>query len=219
MPIRVLIADDDALIREGLKIILQSDDRFEVAECVENGRKAVEYCCAHQVDVALLDVRMPVMDGLEAAREISSKTSTRVLILTTFDDDDFIINAVKYGARGYLLKSSPPARIMDAIRMVYDGGTVMQDVAMDIIKSELSSWRKCGIPDGILTEREMEIAELVAKGLSNKDIAARLFMSEGTVKNYISAILAKTGPEHRTQLAVYYLTGEKGERTGNSGTD
>lgn len=219
MPIRVLIADDDALIREGLKIILQSDDRFEVAECVENGRKAVEYCCAHQVDVALLDVRMPVMDGLTAAREISSKTSTRALILTTFDDDDFIINAVKYGARGYLLKSSPPARIMDAIRMVYDGGTVMQDVAMDIIKSELSSWRKCGIPDGILTEREMEIAELVAKGLSNKDIAARLFMSEGTVKNYISAILAKTGLEHRTQLAVYYLTGEKGERPGNSGTD
>lgn len=219
MPIRVLIADDDALIREGLKIILQSDDRFEVAECVENGRKAVEYCCAHQVDVALLDVRMPVMDGLTAAREISSKTSTRALILTTFDDDDFIINAVRYGARGYLLKSSPPARIMDAIRMVYDGGTVMQDVAMDIIKSELSSGRKCGIPDGILTEREMEIAELVAKGLSNKDIAARLFMSEGTVKNYISAILAKTGLEHRTQLAVYYLTGEKGERPGNSGTD
>ncbi|HPV01215.1 MAG TPA: response regulator transcription factor [Clostridiales bacterium] len=219
MPIRVLIADDDALIREGLKIILQSDDRFEVAECVDNGLKAVEYCCTHQVDVALLDVRMPVMDGLEAAREISSKTSTRVLILTTFDDDDFVINAVRYGAKGYLLKSSPPARIMDAIRMVHDGGTVMQDVAMDIIKGELSSGRKCGIPGGILTEREMEIAELVAKGLSNKDIAARLFMSEGTVKNYISAILAKTGLEHRTQLAVYYLTGEKGERPGNSGTD
>ena len=209
MPIRVLIADDDALIREGLKIILQSDDRFEVAECVDNGRKAVEYCSTNQVDVALLDVRMPVMDGLEAAREISSKTGTKTLILTTFDDD-FIINAVKYGARGYLLKNSPPARIMDAIRIVHDGGTVMQDVAMDIIKDELSSGRRCGIPDGILTEREMEIAMLVAKGLSNKDIAARLFMSEGTVKNYISAILAKTGLEHRTQLAVYYLTGEKG---------
>lgn len=213
MAIRVLIADDDALIREGLKIILQSDDRFEVAECVDNGRKAVEYCCAHQVDVALLDVRMPVLDGLEAARGISSKTATKALILTTFDDDDFIINAVRYGARGYLLKSSPPARIMDAIRMVHDGGTVMQDVAMDIIKDELSSGRKCGIPEGILTEREMEIAGLVARGLSNKDIAARLFMSEGTVKNYISSILAKTGLGHRTQLAVYYLTGEKGNGT------
>ena len=211
MPIRVLIADDDALIREGLKIILQSDDRFEVAECVDNGLKAVEYCSTNQVDVALLDVRMPVMDGLEAAREISAKTGTRTLILTTFDDDDFILNAVRYGARGYLLKSSPPSRIMDAISIVHDGGTVMQDIAMDIIKDELSSGRRCGIPDGVLTEREMEIAELVAKGFSNRDIAARLFMSEGTVKNYISAILAKTGLEHRTQLAVYYLTGEKRE--------
>jgi DNA-binding NarL/FixJ family response regulator len=211
MPIRVLIADDDAIIREGLKIILQSDDRFEVADCVDNGLKAVEYCSRHQVDVALLDVRMPVMDGLEAAREISSKTGTKALILTTFDDDDFILGAVKYGARGYLLKGSTPEKIMDAIRIVHGGGTVMQDVAMDIIKGKLSSGRRCGIPDGILTEREMEIAMLVAKGLSNRDIAARLYMSEGTVKNYISAILAKTGLDHRTQLAVYYLTGEKGE--------
>ena len=119
--------------------------------------------------------------------------------------------AVKYGARGYLLKGSTPEKIMDAIRIVHGGGTVMQDVAMDIIKGKLSSGRRCGIPDGILTEREMEIAMLVAKGLSNRDIAARLYMSEGTVKNYISAILAKTGLDHRTQLAVYYLTGEKGE--------
>ena len=153
MQIRVLIADDDALIREGLKIILQTDDRFEVADCVDNGLKAVEYCSRHQVDVALLDVRMPVMEGLEAARQISSKTETKPLILTTFDDDDFIIDAVKNGARGYLLKSSPPARIMDAITIVHDGGTVMQDVAMDIIKGELSSGGKCGIPDGLLTER------------------------------------------------------------------
>lgn len=209
MQIRVLIADDDALIREGLKIILQTDDRFEVADCVDNGLKAVEYCSRHQVDVALLDVRMPVMEGLEAARQISSKTETNPLILTTFDDDDFIIDAVKNGARGYLLKSSPPARIMDAITIVHDGGTVMQDVAMDIIKGELSSGGKCGIPDGLLTEREKEIAALVAKGFSNRDIAARLYMSEGTVKNYISAILGKTGLEHRTQLAIYYLTGKK----------
>jgi len=213
MSIRVLIADDDALIREGLKIILQSDDRFEVSGCAENGAEAVEHCRVRQVDVALLDVRMPVMDGLEAAREISSKTKTKVLILTTFDDDDFIINAVKYGSKGYLLKSSPPARIMDAIRIVHEGGTVMQDVAMDIIKGELSTGRRDYIPDGLLTERETEIVALIAKGLSNRDIATRLFMSEGTVKNYISAILGKTGLEHRTQLAIYYLTGEKGEGT------
>ncbi len=209
MSIRILIADDDALIREGMKIILQSDDRFEVAACVENGLKAVDYCCREKVDVALLDVRMPVLDGLQAAREISQKSETKPLILTTFDDDDFIVNAVKNGAKGYLLKGSAPSRIMDAIRIVHEGGTVMQDVVMDTIRNELSAGRKSNIPEGLLTERESEIVTLIAKGLSNREIAAKLFMSEGTVKNYISGILDKTGLEHRTQIAIYYLTGEK----------
>ena len=209
MPIKVLIADDDALIREGMKIILQTDERFEVVACVDNGLKAVEYCSRQAVDVALLDVRMPVLDGLQAAREISAGTNTKPLILTTFDDDDFILNAVKNGAKGYLLKGSSTSRIMDAIRIVYEGGTVMQDVAMDIIKEELSSERKSNIPDGLLTDREMQVAEQIAKGLSNKEIANKLFMSEGTIKNYISAILDKTGLEHRTQVAIYYLNGEK----------
>lgn len=211
MPIRVLIADDDVLIREGLKIILQLDDRFEVIACVENGLKAVEYCTREHADVVLLDVRMPVLDGLQAAREISEKTEVKPLILTTFDDDSFILNAVKYGAKGYLLKGSSPSRIMDAIRIVHEGGTVMQDVAMDIIKSELSAGRKSNIPEGIFTDRELEIVTHISKGLSNREIASTLFMSEGTIKNYISNILDKTGLEHRTQIAIYYLTGEKGE--------
>lgn len=211
MSIRILIADDDALIREGMKIILQSDDRFEVAACVENGLKAVDYCCREKVDVALLDVRMPVLDGLQAAREISQKSEAKPLILTTFDDDDFIVNAVKNGAKGYLLKGSAPSRIMDAIRIVHEGGTVMQDVVMDTIRNELSAGRKSSIPEGLLTERESDIVTLIAKGLSNREIAAKLFMSEGTVKNYISGILDKTGLEHRTQIAIYYLTGEKGD--------
>ena len=211
MSIRVLIADDDVLIREGLKIILQTDERFEVAACVENGLRAVEYCTREQVDVALLDVRMPVLDGLQAAREIAAKTQAKPLILTTFDDDSFILNAVKYGAKGYLLKGSSPLSIMDAIRIVHEGGTVMQDVAMDIIKSELSAGRKSNIPEGLFTDRELEIVTLIAKGLSNREIAGTLFMSEGTIKNYISAILDKTNLEHRTQIAIYYLTGEKAE--------
>lgn len=209
MPIRVLIADDDALIREGLKIILQTDGRFEVAGCVENGLKALEFCSREQVDVALLDVRMPVLDGIQAAREISGKSETKPLILTTFDDDDFILNAVKNGAKGYLLKGSPPSRIMDAIRVVHEGGTVMQDAVMNIIKQELSTDRRGSIPEGLLTEREMQIAALIAKGYPNKEIANKLFMSEGTIKNYISTILDKTGLEHRTQIAIYYLTGDK----------
>lgn len=211
MPIRVLIADDDALIREGLKIILQTDSRFEVVGCVENGLKALEFCSREQVDVVLLDVRMPVLDGLQAARKISDATHVKPLILTTFDDDDFILNAVKNGAKGYLLKGSPPSQIMDAIRIVYEGGTVMQDAAMDIIKQELSTGRRGSIPEGLLTEREMEIAALIAKGHPNKEIANKLFMSEGTIKNYISTILDKTGLGHRTQIAIYYLTGEKCE--------
>lgn len=209
MPIRVLIADDDALIREGLKIILQTDQRFEVAACVENGLQALEFCVREQVDVVLLDVRMPVLDGLQAAREISSKTRTLPLILTTFDDEDFILDAVKNGARGYLLKNNPPGRIMDAIRMVYEGGIVMQDVAMDKIKVELSSQRKARIAEGLFSDRELEIVKLIAKGFSNREIAKELYISEGTVKNYISSILSKTGLEHRTQIAIYYLTGEK----------
>jgi DNA-binding NarL/FixJ family response regulator len=209
MSIKVLIADDDALIREGLKIILQTDERFEVPALVDDGLKAVEYCMENQVDVALLDVRMPILNGLQAAKEITSKTSTKVLILTTFVDDGFVLNAVKNGAKGYLLKGGSPASIMDAIRIVHDGGTVMQDVVMDVIKNELSTERKSCIPEGLLTAREMEIAGLIAKGLSNKEIASSLYMSEGTIKNYITGILNKTGLEHRTQIAIYYLTGEK----------
>lgn len=209
MPIKVLIADDDVLIREGLKIILQSDEQFQVVGCVENGLKALEHCTKEHVDVALLDVRMPVMDGLQAAARITEETDAKPLILTTFDDDDFIINAVKNGARGYLLKGSSPPKITDAIKIVYQGGTVIQDVAMDIIRNELSSGKRPCIPQGILTDRELDITMLVAKGFSNKEIAASLYMSEGTIKNYISSILCKTGLEHRTQIAIYYLTGEK----------
>ena len=206
--INVLIADDDALIREGLKIILQADGRFEISSCVENGLKAVQCCLEGQVDVALLDVRMPVMDGLEAAREISARSSSKVLILTTFDDDEFILNAIKNGSKGYLLKNSPPSRIMDAIKMVHEGGTVMQDVALDKLREEIGGPKKADIPAGLFTERELEIIKLISKGLSNREIAKELFMSEGTVKNYISGILDKTGLEHRTQIAIYYLTGE-----------
>ena len=213
MPIKVLIADDDELIREGLKIILQTDGRFEVVGCVENGLKALEFCSREQVDVALLDVRMPVLDGLQAAREISGTTSAKPLILTTFDDDDFILSAVSNGAKGYLLKGSPPSRIMDAIRVVHEGGIVMQDAVMDIIKQELSTGRRGSIPEGLLTNREMEIAALISKGYPNKEIANKLFMSEGTIKNYISTILDKTGLGHRTQIAIYYLTGDKCEIT------
>jgi len=209
MKIRVLIADDDALIREGLKIILQTDERFEVAACVDNGLQALDCCRQNKIDIALLDVRMPVMDGLQAAMRISGETETKPLILTTFDDDSFIMEAVKNGARGYLLKNNSPSKIMDAIKMVWEGGIVMQDVAMDKIKDLLSEPKRHSIPEDLFSERELDIIRLIARGLSNKDISKELFLTEGTVKNYISSILNKTGLEHRTQIAIYYLTGSR----------
>jgi len=206
--IRVLIADDDALIREGLKVILQADDRFEVIACVENGQLAADLCARRKVDVALLDVRMPVMNGLEAALRISEAGTARPLILTTFDDDELVVNAVKCGARGYLLKSAPAQRIKNSIQLVAEGGTVMQDRVLDTIKRRLSGQRDSAFRPELFSQRELDVIKAVARGRSNREIAEELFMSEGTVKNHITSILTKTGLDHRTQIAIYYLTGE-----------
>lgn len=205
MKIRILIADDDSLIRESLRIILGMDENFEVVACVENGLQAIEYCLKERIDVALLDVRMPVLNGVKAVKEISNKTNTKTLILTTFDDDDYIIEAVKNGAKGYLLKNNSPDKIKDAIKLVFGGNTVMQDIVMDKIKEGLE--RKVEIDRSLFTDREIEIMEQISKGLSNKEIAKTLFISEGTVKNYITSILDKTNLQHRTQIAIYYLQG------------
>ncbi|MCX8129853.1 MAG: response regulator transcription factor [Clostridia bacterium] len=207
MPIRLLIADDDALIRDGLKIILGMDGDFEIVDCVDNGLKALELCLREKIDVALLDVRMPVMNGVQAAREICEKTSVKPLILTTFDDDEFITTAVRNGVRGYLLKNNPPDKIKDAIKMVYGGNTVMQDIVMDKIKEGLNTVSSSKLDKSMFSDRELEIMELISKGLSNREISGKLYISEGTVKNYITSVLNKTGLEHRTQIAIYYLNG------------
>lgn len=205
--IKIIIADDDSLIRESLRIILGMDEGFEVLCCVENGLEAVEFCLHNSVDVALLDVRMPVLNGLQAAREISDRTNTKPLILTTFDDDDFILEAVKNGVSGYLLKNNPPDKIKDAIKLVYSGTTVMQDIVMKRLRNGLTSNKAGKIDKSLFTERELEIMECISKGLSNKEISSKLFISEGTVKNYITSILNKTDLEHRTQIAIYYING------------
>lgn len=209
MPIRIIIADDDPLIRESLKIILGMDESFEVVACVENGLKASEICFKETIDVALLDIRMPLMNGVQATKEICQKTGTKPLILTTFDDDDFITEAIKNGAKGYLLKNNPPDKIKDAIKMVYSGNTVMQDTVMEKLKEGLNSGRGHNIDKSQFSQRELEIMDLISKGLSNKEISKELFISEGTVKNYITSVLNKTGMEHRTQIAIYYLNGGK----------
>ncbi|MGV3489222.1 MAG: response regulator [Tuberibacillus sp.] len=207
----MLIADDNSFIREGLRIILSTYENFEVIGTVENGRQAVEFCQGHDVDIALLDVRMPVMNGVEAAKLISEQTKTKPLILTTFDDDEYILDAIKNGAKGYLLKNTDPERIRDAIESVYNGHSVMQDIGLDKIKINLKASNKETTPridQSLFTARELDIMALIAKGQSNKEISKQLFISEGTVANYITSILGKTGLEHRTQIAIYYLKGK-----------
>lgn len=228
LKIKVLIADDNSFIREGMKIILTSFAEFEVVGIVEDGVEAVTFCKQNEVDVALLDVRMPNMNGVEATRVLTTETTVRPLILTTFDDDEFVLEAIQAGARGYLLKNNDPNRIRDAIKSVYNNHHVLQDVVLDKIKMNLNTGKNATdtvsttaapkataaipteskIDQSLFTERELDVMKQIAKGLSNKEIAKKLFISEGTVANYITSILNKTGLEHRTQIAIYYLTGE-----------
>lgn len=207
MKIRVLIADDDSLIRESLKIILGMDDTIEIVAAVDNGLKAIEMCTQNIVDIALLDIRMPILNGVEAAKKIAENTSCKPLILTTFDEDEYIKDAIKNGAKGYILKNNSPEKIINAIKTVYSGNTVMQDEILDKIKEGLN-YKKNHIDESIFTERELDIIKSIAEGLSNKEISCKLFISEGTVKNYITNILSKTSLKHRTQIAIYYLKGD-----------
>lgn len=209
MPIKILIADDDSLIREGLKIIIGLDEEFIVMDCVKNGLEAIEYCLNNVVDVALLDIRMPVLNGVKAIKEIASKTLTKCLILTTFDEDEDINAAIRYGAKGYILKNNTPEKIKAAIKVIHSGNMVMQEGIINKILKGKASNNSSKLDRNLFTRREIEVMEAIADGLSNKKISARLFISEGTVKNYITSILSKTNLEHRTQIAIYYLKGGK----------
>ncbi|SDM34674.1 response regulator transcription factor [Bacillus sp. OK048] len=210
MKIKVLIADDNSFIREGLKIILSTYAEFEVLDTVNDGKEAVDYCLKHEVDIALLDVRMPNMNGVEATKLICKQTNTKPIILTTFDDDEYILDAIKNGAKGYLLKNNDPEQIRDAMKSVMNGNSIIQDVILDKIKSSLSETNATDTKIDLkqFTEREREIMSLIARGFSNKGISKELFISEGTIANYITSILGKTGLEHRTQIAIYYITGK-----------
>ena len=207
MAINLIIADDDKLISESIKIILEMDDDFSVAGTAENGAEAIKLCRENKIDVAMLDIRMPVMSGVEAAKIITDETDTKVLILTTFDEDELIRAAFQNGAGGYLLKNNPPDQIKTAIRAIYGGNAVVQDVVLEKIKNSEESDESRDKRLASLTPREREIVVAVSEGLTNKQIAKKLYLSEGTVKNNITSILDKLSLEHRTQIAIYYLKG------------
>ncbi|OAB42976.1 response regulator transcription factor [Paenibacillus glacialis] len=217
--ISLLIVDDDEFIRESLKVLMAMDAEIAVVGCAAHGADAVELMQSGlQVDVVLMDIRMPVCDGVEGTKRVKEQfPNTRVLMLTTFDDDEFIIQALQNGASGYLLKNIPPDRIIHGIKTVHDGDilihpdiarkltTFLRPVAPSTMQSsETSCAHKLELYG--LTPMEQTIVRHISEGLSNKEIAQKCFLSEGTVKNYITDILSKTQLRDRTQIAILYLT-------------
>ncbi|WP_409341160.1 response regulator [Paenibacillus sp. MBLB4367] len=212
--IHLLIVDDDPFIRESLKLILDLDASITVVGTCTNGDEAFRFVERHEeVNVVLMDIRMPECDGVEGTRRIKQlKPDIAILILTTFDDDEYIVQALQYGANGYLLKNIAPDRIIDGIRTVHQGNllihpniarklaTMIQPSGTGSAKQSSANWDSFG-----LTPAEMQVVLQIAEGKSNKEIAGELFLSEGTVKNYITEILSKLGLRDRTQIAIFYL--------------
>lgn len=204
--IKVVIADDQNLICDGIRIILDSQPDIEVVAIAENGQKAVEFVTAYKPDVVLLDIKMPVMTGIEALKEIKAKDpKTVVLMLTTFDPDEYIIGAFRNGADGYLLKDTTGDKLAEAIRNAFNGNvTIPASIAARIIAHIPKETIKKSLSDYGLTQRELEIAELITKGYSNVKISQALGISLGTVKNYISTIYSKLEVSNR-QDAIYII--------------
>lgn len=203
--IRVLVVDDQALMREGLKTLLDFDERVEVVGEAADGREALRRIRDARPDVALVDVRMPRMDGVELTGRLSSDyPEIAVIILTTFDDDEYIFGGLRAGARGYLLKDTPTEELVSAIERANRGESVLGGPVTSRVVSELNRLSGPeGAPMGSLSEREVEVASLVGSGASNREIARRLYISEGTVKNHVSKILGKLELRDRTQLALH----------------
>jgi DNA-binding NarL/FixJ family response regulator len=207
-PIRVLLVDDQKLMREGLRVLLELEPDLEVVGEAADGRAALEAYVAQQPDVVLMDVRMPGMDGVEATWRLRQRwPQARVIILTTFDDDEYVFEGLRAGALGYLLKDVSGQALAGAIRTVAAGGALIEPSVARKVLAEFAQLAPPARPPGQglpepLTEREREVLRLLASGLTNREIAARLSLAEGTVKNYVTSILQKLGVRDRTQAAV-----------------
>ncbi len=200
----ILIVDDDCLVTGALKTILESQQDFHVPALGNDGSDAVSLFREYKPDVLLMDIRMKNMNGLEASGKILEEfPEARILLLTTFSDDEYIIKALKLGAKGYLLKQDYQ-NIVPAIRAVFSGQTVFGDEVVSKLPSLLQKKRAFDYAAYDINERELEVIQLIAEGYSNKEAAAALFLSEGTVRNYLSSILDKLNLRDRTQVAVFY---------------
>lgn len=209
--IKVLIADDQELIRQSLQIVLGTEKDIEVLDAVENGVEVVRAVRREKPDVILMDIRMPEMDGVVCTQIIKENyPNIKIIILTTFDDDEYVYNALKYGASGYLLKGISTKELAEAIRKVYQGTAMINGDIMSKVVKLFSKMAQTNITIQVddaqtadLMETEWKIIALVGSGMSNKEIAAKLSLSEGTVRNMLSIILSKLELRDRTQLAIW----------------
>lgn len=209
--VKVLIADDQELIRQSLSIVLEADSEIEITDSVGDGTEVLKSLEKNVPDVILMDVRMPKMDGTVCTKEVKKKyPDVKIIILTTFDDDDFIYSALKYGASGYILKGISMEGLKQAIMTVHRGGSMINpDIATKVVRL-FSQMAQSDFAIEVdekgsdeLTKSEKIIIQRVGQGLSNKEIAGKLYLSEGTVRNNISRILSKLGLRDRTQLAIW----------------
>ncbi len=201
---RVLLIDDDKLVCVSLKTILDVESDVEIVGTGNSGKEAIELFQSLKPDILLMDIRMDGMTGLEAAETILNKDyNAKILFLTTFSDDDYIVKALKIGAKGYIIKQNFEC-IVPSLRSVYSGQRVFGDDIISKIPSLINNTKKIDFFSFGITQKEFEIISLVADGLSNKEIASNLYLSEGTVRNTITIILQKLNLRDRTQLAIFY---------------
>jgi len=206
--IRLLLIDDQRLMRDGLRTILELEEDFEIVGEAADGQAGLDAYAALEPDVVLMDIRMPGMDGVEATRRMVERwPEARVIILTTFDDDEYIFEGLRVGALGYLLKDVSGDELAQAIRKVAAGGALIEPSVARKVLAEFARLETASRPlnEGLadpLSERELEVLQLLGQGLSNKQIAAELYLAEGTIKNYVSNILDKLGVNDRTQAAL-----------------
>ncbi len=207
-PIRILLVDDQRLLREGLRTILELESDFDVVGEADHGQAGLELFERIQPDVVLMDIRMPVMDGVEATRRICGRwPDAKVIILTTFDDDEFVFEGLRAGARGYLLKDVSGRELAEAIREVNTGGALIEPSVARKVVAEFArmpprpNTHEVTLPEP-LSDREREVLTLLSQGLTNREIANRLHLAEGTVKNYVTNILGKIDARDRTQAAL-----------------
>jgi DNA-binding NarL/FixJ family response regulator len=205
---KVLICDDQAVVREGLELLLNLEKDIDVIGLAQDGAEAAELAGKHVPDLVLMDLKMPGVNGIEATRRIKTiLPDVKILVLTTYDDDEWLFDAIRAGASGYLLKDTPRERLIEAIRGTVEGRSFLDPTIAGKVMSQMAS-KQVHTPTLItekLTGRETDILRLLAHGRSNSEIASILFLSEGTVRNHISSILEKLGVSDRTQAAVLAL--------------